>query len=356
MSIEPISDKVLWDRFVDASPDGTLFHKWDFLKIAEKYTGYRLFPYGIYKDEELISIIPLFYIRKKGLKFVYSPPQTTLSYIPYMSFVYGQAYYDLKQREREGFLCYVLDEADKALKCLSPNYTSFAVGPGYADTRPYIWHGYEPILQYTYMMDLDNSIDTMWKDMSHKFRKSISDVLKLSPSIERVYDADAFFSIMRERLTNVYEKDTFFHRQSPDYLKELLSAFPDNIKMHFMYSDNDLIGSIVNYEYKDCCIEWMGNAVAYNGVSANDYFIWELIKRAKESGYKKFDILGADEKRLNGFKNKFNPSPAPYFYMIKKDMIFKTASYGSELIDKVIRKKDHRASDDRMPGSEKMKA
>jgi hypothetical protein len=79
MSIEFISDKVTWDRFIDRSPNSLLFHKWDFLKLVEKYTGYELFPYFIYMGEEPIAAIPIFYTIKKGLRFTYSPPQTTLS-------------------------------------------------------------------------------------------------------------------------------------------------------------------------------------------------------------------------------------------------------------------------------------
>jgi hypothetical protein len=40
-----IWDRELWDGFVDASPYGTLFHKWGFLRIVEKHTGYKLFLY-----------------------------------------------------------------------------------------------------------------------------------------------------------------------------------------------------------------------------------------------------------------------------------------------------------------------
>jgi hypothetical protein len=349
MSIELMTDKILWDRFIEESPNATLFHKWDFLKIVEKYTGYRMFPYGVYKEEELVSVIPLFYKKKKGLKFVYSPPQTTLSYIPYMGFALCRAYDDLKQREKETALSYILRETGKALRSLSPNYISLAVGLGDMDIRPYIWHGYEALLQYTYTIDLDKPLKTLWEDCGKKCRKEISSASKLDPSIERAYDSEALFNVMRGRLTNVHGGDTFFHQQSPDYLKAMLTAFPQNIKMYFMYSGGLLIGAKVDYGYKDRYMSWMGDVVANDDVSANEYFHWELIKKAKEAGYKKYEILGADEKRLNRFKTKFNPSPEPYFYVIKKDILYRTASYGSERIDSIIGKKDHRAPGDKTP-------
>ena len=72
----------LWDSTVDQSPYGLLFHKWDFLKIAEKHTGWMLLPYGVYKGKRLLSLFPLFYKRDLLIKSVFSPPP--LSCIPYL--------------------------------------------------------------------------------------------------------------------------------------------------------------------------------------------------------------------------------------------------------------------------------
>src|SRR5512146_163575 len=101
MSIEIIDDMGLWDGFIEESPQGMLFHRWDFLKIIEKYTHYRLFPYGIYEGRELVSVIPIFYKSTKGIKMAYSPPQGTLAYIPYLGPVMGRTYESLTQHKKE---------------------------------------------------------------------------------------------------------------------------------------------------------------------------------------------------------------------------------------------------------------
>jgi hypothetical protein len=41
MAVQIIKDKELWNTFVDESPYGLLFHKWDFLNIMEKYARAR---------------------------------------------------------------------------------------------------------------------------------------------------------------------------------------------------------------------------------------------------------------------------------------------------------------------------
>jgi hypothetical protein len=324
MSIELITDKTIWDSFVDSSPDGMIFHKWDLLKIVEKYTGDTLYPYGIYQSNDLLGVIPIFYSKRRGMKFVYSPPKTTLSYIPYMGFALSESYYRLKQKEKETFRYSIIKETDDLLKGMSPNYISFTTVPGDVDVRPYARVGYDTLLQYTYFLDLNRPLDAIWDEFDRNCRKRITTAEKLDLSLVRADDAEALFKMMKGRLSK--NGNTFFHRQSPNYLKELLTAFPDNIKMYFLYSGNDLIGADVNYEYKNCCTSWMGTAIVNEDLNANEYMLWVILKTAKEAGMKRYENVGADERRLNDFKTKFNPSLVPFFYVIKKNMLYRTAS------------------------------
>lgn len=339
MSIEYVNDKATWDRFIDGSPNSLLFHKWDFLKLVEKYTGYDLFPYFIYSGTEPVAAIPLFYLRKKGLKFVYSPPQSTLSYIPYMGLAFSREYADLRQFDRERELEHILQELEKALNHLLPNYVSLAIEPGNVDARPYLASGYEPLVQYTYMIDLSRPLDSIWKDFDGSCKKAITDAEKLKPVIERSNDSKALFDMMRERLA--FNEKTFFSEQSHEYLKEMLALFPEHIKMYAVYVDGEVVSATVNYEYRKRFIGWMG-AAALNRKGFNEYMIWESIKMSRDDGVITFENLGADEKRLNPFKSKFSPSLTPYYYMIRRDALYRTASNTSEMLTK-LRAGLHRA-------------
>lgn len=334
ISAEPVTDKALWDRFVDESPNAQLFHKWDFLRIQEKYTGYRLYPCGIYHGDELISIIPLFHKKKKGFNFVYSPPQAKLSYIPYMSFALSPAYYRLPPREKIGAMCQIVSEADRFARRFSPGYTSFAVGPGEVDTRPYVWNGFETELMYTYTFDLSKPVEELWGSLDKHCRTNIVGARKENLAITESRDAKKFFDLMRSRLDD--EGSTFFHRQTHRYLEEMIATFPDYVKLYFLYRGDELIGADVNYEYNGWCTSWMGTAAGRAGFNANEYLLWELITRAKAAGFRTYENLGADELRLNLFKSKFNPDLVPYFYFTKKNRLFKLATYGSEKVSKIL--------------------
>jgi len=330
MSIEIIKDKGTWDTFVDDSPYGMLFHKWDLLKIIEKHTGYELYTYGIYKGEELIGAVPMFYKKVKGVKLVYSPPQGTLVYIPYMGLIMSRKYMGLRQRKKESYLDLAWADVSHELKKLSANFSSFTFVPGMNDIRPCIWDGYDVKLLYTYTIDLQRPLEDIWNSFDQECRKNIKDCAQYGLSIKQTDDVDTYYKIMADGLKS--QGDTFFQRQSPDYLKDLLAAFPQNIKMYFLYKEKDIIGVNVNCAYKDLYMGWGGDAVIQHGIKSTEYFNWETMKMARSSGFKTFENWGADMKRLNQFKSKFNPTLVPYYHVRKKDTVGKLSEWGYDTI------------------------
>jgi|ERR1019366_2138678 hypothetical protein len=86
MSVELLEDKKLWDQFVENSPQGTLFHTWDFLKIVERDSGSQLLPYAIFSGTNLRCIFPFFITRRLGLTAMCSPPRD--AQIPYLGFAF----------------------------------------------------------------------------------------------------------------------------------------------------------------------------------------------------------------------------------------------------------------------------
>jgi hypothetical protein len=73
-----IDDEERWDTFVDESASGRLFHKWDFMKITGKHTGFKFPHYGIFKGNELIGIFPLFQKQMHGINLLLSPLPSNL--------------------------------------------------------------------------------------------------------------------------------------------------------------------------------------------------------------------------------------------------------------------------------------
>ena len=63
-----------WDRIISESPQGTLFHQWNWLKIIEKHTQSTLYPIIGMKGSTPVAVLPLFFQIKGPLRLVFSPP------------------------------------------------------------------------------------------------------------------------------------------------------------------------------------------------------------------------------------------------------------------------------------------
>ena len=319
-----MDDGQQWDSFVEESPYGLLYHKWDFLKIVENYSGYKLLPYGVYKGDELICLFPLFFRVKSGLKLLYSPPQQTLAYVPYLGFVMSPLYDDLRQHKKENYMDIVARELNREVSKLSVNHASIAAAPGFVDLRHFKWSGYHVDVGYTYIIDLRRSTQELWNSLSKDCRKSIKDCEKKHLTLKPSDDVEAFMRIMRQDLE--HKGSTFFHRQSPEYLKELMARFPDNLKMSFLYDDDYLVAAAINCEYKKHLLLWMCGKDCSRG-DYGEYLNWEFIKTAKSDGIERVENWGTEQKLLCVYKSKFNPALEPRYGLTKDDSIGRLANW-----------------------------
>jgi hypothetical protein len=117
MVVELLDDKKLWDQFVEKSPQGTLFHMWDFLEIVEKHSRFQLLPYAIFSGNELRCIFPFFITRRMGLTVMYSPPPD--SQIPYLGPAFDSTVAGLRAHKKEKILQQVTDDVCKTASALT---------------------------------------------------------------------------------------------------------------------------------------------------------------------------------------------------------------------------------------------
>ncbi len=322
MAVILIKDKKTWDDFIDQSNYGLLFHKWDFLKIMEKYSGYGLLPFGVHKGDVLTCVFPLFCKREMGMRMVFSPPPRAC--VPYLGPVMSATYDTLKQKRKESYLQSVTDEIGQELKKISPNYTSITLSHGLTDIRPFKWNGYKDESHYTYKLDLAASLDDIWAGFDATCKKNIKKSEKLGLAIKRVHDSDKFYDVMKKRYE---EQELNAPLYSAQYLADLMEAYPENLKMFFVYQGEDIIALCIDCDYKGRVIHWLGAARFDNGIAGNDYMLWELIKQARGDGFKEFEIQGANQKRLSEFKSKFNPGLETYYTLQKRDSLGKIAEW-----------------------------
>lgn len=312
--IKSIQDSEIWDRFLEENPFGQLFHQWKFLKILERHSGFDLLPLGFYsnKNNKLICIIPFFF-KKYGLLKLYtsSPPK---SGIPNLNLVLDKSFNSLKQHNRESYMARIVSEFDNEFNLLSPDYISFSLS-GINDVRQFRWNGYYTKPAYTYKIDLNKSIDNIWNEFDRDCRREIRSTERFNLTLKETSDIDAFYNIMINRYKEQGLNFPFFGQQ---YFRDILSTFPENVKLYFLLNDGLAIDVLVTYQYNGRIVFWKGFVNLDRHIHSNEYLTWAFVKKAKENDFLELEIQGANTDRLCLFKSKFNPSLELYFNLYKK--------------------------------------
>lgn len=316
-------DSSLWDAIVDDNSIGTIFHKWEWLRIAEKHSRSKLYPIISLRGNEPVGIFPLFHLRRWPLKAVFSGGVGGL--IPTLGpIIVG--YDKIKQYKLEHLYRQFQGQVDDFIKSeLHPNYIYIITSPGLRDIRPFMWSNYQISPTYTYKIDLTPGearvFDSFKQQLRNAIRRgkerglvikegTISDIEYLYRSLEKNYkDQNRCLSLPKE------------------YLYDLFQEFGSrNLKLFKALYNGQNAGAILLTTYKDTTSAWVGAAKSeVAGLPTNDLIQWEAIKWSIQNDYKYFELVGAGMERLCEFKSKYSPRLEIYFDIKRSDILGKLA-------------------------------
>jgi len=322
-----IDDEERWDTFVDESASGRLFHKWDFMKITGKHTGFKFPHYGIFKGNELIGIFPLFQKQMHGINLLLSPPPLQ-SMIPYLGFVMGRRYDTAKQSKKESMLRIVTEDLESEFATLAPNYLAITQAPGFIDVRQFLSEGYDARIHFSYLIDLTPPLSEIWNGFSSNLRTKLRKVEKYGYRLEKSTDISIFYSTVAERFS---DPDINIPMISQAYFEDLFRAYPGELGLYYLYdAEGAVTGVQATQEYKVFTL-WMG-APKMTAMPGNEFLQWLLPGQAKSEGYRQMENIGANNENLNLFKSKFNPSLTLFLELSRQDLIGRVARWAYSTI------------------------
>jgi hypothetical protein len=322
MQISIIHEREVWDRFIDQSPGGTIFHKWDFLKTVEKHLGYKLLPYGFYVTDEILCAIPLFYKNIRGVKMLFSPPPQCG--IPYLGFVLSRNCTNMKLSKKSQRMYEMGKVFSDEVDSLSPNYVSISLTPFITDVRPFKWNGFLTDPLYTFYFDLERSLEDICNGFNTSKRTAVKKMDKYNMKLVESKDIKQFYNSSVDRYR---EQGLTFPIVSVAYLEELCSLYPSHIKVYSITdADDNMVGGVLASEHRKV-IMWMGSVKPSVKAPVNEFLFWEFIKKSKSEGYQELEMGGADIPRLCAFKSQFNPDMYVNYRIYKKDLIGSMAEW-----------------------------
>ncbi len=292
---------VQWDRFVQAMPDATFFHQSGWKDVIERAFGHKTYFLYAEDDGEIKGILPLVHI--KSLLFGNSLISTAFC-------VYG----GIVATDESTALA--LDkEACRLAKELGVDCLEMRNRVQKTPERPY------KELYVTFRKELDPDIEKNMLAIPRKQRAMVRKGIDagLTSSIDDGVDRlhRAYSESVRNLGTPVFSKK---------YFQILKDVFKDQCEVLTIDLNGQLIGSVMNFYYKDEVLPYYGGGTDLaRHVKGNDFMYWEVMRRAVEKGVKIFDYgrskIGTGS---YSFKKNWGFVPEPLFYefhLVKADSL-----------------------------------
>ncbi len=296
-----------WNRIINESPQGTIFHTWNWLNIAARHSGCTLHPLIGYVKNEPVGLFPLFSRRQFGLNFVFSPPpHTALLYL-------GPALLSDKiplQSKRENMYSSFLDKVNEYIdQELRAHYVQIFLPPNFSDPRFFTWSGYTVRPEYNYVSDLMPGAEKLFQSLPKKKRQDITRARKRGITVKMggKSELDAIYHLMVER----YREQGRSVLVPKEYLFDILDTYPKNLKIFVTHYEGEIVSGLIDIIDKDSLLSWIGNPKPLKSISPspNDLLLWEEIQYCCEQGISSYVTMGAagNERLHTYYSTKFNP-------------------------------------------------
>lgn len=296
-----------WDAIVEASPQGTLFHTWNWLEIAERHTHSTLHALVVKKNGDTIGIFPLYFQKKGILRMVFSPPPHTSVF--YMGPIIVN-YDSMQQHKRENNYFEVQKLVDDYITTeLNANYVSISLPPGLSDPRQFSWSGYSVTPLYDYVTDLSSGPEFLFQTLDKKKRQDINRAKKKGMNVE--IGSKKEYEILIDLMNERYRQQAKIVNVQKEYLLDIYDAFSDSLTVFYATYNEEIITGSIDLHYKDTIYSWIGSLKPIKPVtpSPSDLVGWETVKYWSEQGFKYYVTLSAagNERLYAYYASKFNP-------------------------------------------------
>lgn len=271
--------------------------------------GNRLSLVGIYKDErQLIGGFYFLKTKKFGFTFLKLPPYTPHCSLFFVSESKNKSSINNFSKEIMTEVCNYINAQKGALTVLAFPTTIL-------DMQPFIWDGYKVIPNYTYRINLHNSIEEIIASFDSKNRnvinKAIKDDLSVSENeLTKNQLFDFFLNSLSSTNANIYQEE----------LKNIFHVFSDDSNSFSLSAkkNNELLGVVFCvYDKLNCYYLLGGLNRGSNSQGVNNLLVQKSIEKAKQLGCSVFDFEGSMLKGVEKFFRSFGPELVPYYTVNK---------------------------------------
>ncbi|WP_332898101.1 lipid II:glycine glycyltransferase FemX [Haladaptatus sp. CMSO5] len=310
ISLADVADQQRWNNYVAASPQGTFFHQLEVLDVLATHSQTDLTLLIGKKGNEVVGLLPMFVTSKFGINVAFSPPPRLK--VPYLGSLLLNSD-DLRQRtfedRHEEFVEGCFDYLHDTVR---PRYFNIRSTVGYPDVRPYLWQDFEILPRYTYQVDLTPGIEELFAQFSSDARYNIRKATNQGISVE-IGGVEAIKRIIAQVSERHHAQGKSFPVNA-SLVTDLYNRLPaGSVLPYEAYLNGTYVGGNIVVSFGNTVCAWFGGVAPEVDVPVNECLDWRIITDATNDGMELYDFLGANVRRINRYKAKFNPELRPYF-------------------------------------------
>jgi hypothetical protein len=300
----------LWDKLVELSPSGTIFHTSQWLVSAGRESHVKTELFGAFLHDRLIGGCA---IHSHNFVVFFTSASTTLPLTPYGGVII-QPYESSKIREIEGYEGSIIRALLSGIQKEYPYFLTLTMSPQVIDVRPYTWQGWNESISYCYIFSLSGNIA---ESVSKKVRWSVNKAKKSGIVAKQKWDKDIYWDLTLK----TYRKQEKLPPFSQDLLFSLIDIIQKN-QWGEMWIAETPSGEIAAAEIViwDHLMAYRWSAAShdqYKDTGATSFLLFEIITYLQENGFKKFNMMAANTPHLTKFISSFNPEIVPYYSVQK---------------------------------------
>ena len=308
------NDLDLWDNYIRNSECGTIFHKIEWLQAAADHSKMRLIPIAVRKGDTTVCLFPLFVKKKYGLRILLSPPnRCAISYLGPVMNIQSRNNYNY-----EWTYINIIDEIIQfAEKQIGFDYFRIIHVPEMQDMRPYIWKGFAVQPKYTYKFNLFDGNEKIFNNF-HTTAKNKTKLAMKNNEISISRDRMQAYTILSLAERRSYDQKIKF-RISTDYFNKLMdTSISNNFESTAIIHEGRTIVGSIDLLDKNNVYAWIASMSKEDYVpGGGELSLWERIKDYHNRGYKTFDMVDANIRRLCKHKSRYGASLVNYYYTYK---------------------------------------
>jgi len=256
-----------------------------------------------------ILAVPFFVGRSGPLRIVVSPPPRLG--VEYLGPVPSPQ--TLEQRKKgEGLFRAIESVLDWLRSALKPSVIYLRTVPELDDARGFQWAGFQVSPMYTYTVSISRDSEQILESFDRSVR---SDLRRTENKVDVRPGGVDLVEKVHEFVSARYRTQGETFGPPLTYLADLFRSLgPGAFLPIGAYTERGLEAAAIITFHHGRAAYWQGAArTSHSRLPLTDHLIWGAIRLAKERGYERFELVGANTPRLVKYKTKFAPDLEQFF-------------------------------------------